>query len=53
MVWGSCCLLAGGFVFDFGGAVFAHGDKAVKIFVAAQYVCHGENLGAVDSKVIG
>jgi hypothetical protein len=45
--------LAGGFVLEFGGAILASGDKAVKIFVASQYVCHGENLGAVDSKVIG
>jgi hypothetical protein len=45
--------LAGGLVFDFGGAVFASGDKAVKIFVASQDFGHGENLGAVNSKVIG
>jgi hypothetical protein len=49
----SCGLLAGGFVFDFGGAIFASGDKAVKILRTAQYGCHGENLGAVNSKVIG
>jgi hypothetical protein len=42
-----------GFVFDFGGAVLASGDKAVEIFVASQDFGHGENFASVKAQVVG